>query len=711
MLKLILYEWKKLWKNASVLKILLLFWVLSGVIFQGELNQDKEAHQTYLEFHKATDNMTEKDAENWLLEQQEKGNTGYGEYKALLYLEDEISAIKDYDTYRESIQNRYQQSQNISVFAKDEKENQYMERIAKKYKELEVKAPMKRQPYQGLLKVLDFYVQYILAIVLLIYLVSVVFIQEQRNGKADFVRTMLKGKNPLFCAKACTVYGTLLIYLFGTFFIHLALAFGTYGMISMDAAIQSVPGFYAVPYAWSIGMYIIAYGAMQGLAAFLLAAIAVFLARWSVSEVKTAFGIMLVMGGSLFCQNTMTGEGFEAIFRIWNIWGAFTGKSIIRNYEILRFENILVEQSLGIPLCIIVAVFFLIIGGIHCPKEREKKYYRKEKRKRYPHGLFYYEMKKLWIYQGGIILFAACMCIQAMTVYRYKTYVGTDEFYYQKYIDEFGNRITAETDEKIAAEKMRLEHLEEELSQTEDFVKSYKFTQDLECVGGFQKYVERTENLLAENKKPILLKDKQYELLFGNTEVSQMMVILLCVSFAFLIPSVYQKEKETGMEVLQNTSRFGRGKLWRLKIETVLLYCIPFVLFSGAMVFVKEKKTYALEWMSPIGCLSQYWEKDTSIPVWIAFVVGIILQCIVTAVVVIFLSACAKRVRNQHMLTGMILGVLAVPVILSSYVPVRALNWAHHLFFVFTADLKIVVVICFILGTVVFLMTRRERKI
>ena len=73
MLKLILYEWKKLWKNASVLKILLLFWVLSGVIFQGELNQDKEAHQTYLEFHKATDNMTEKEAENWLLEQQEKG--------------------------------------------------------------------------------------------------------------------------------------------------------------------------------------------------------------------------------------------------------------------------------------------------------------------------------------------------------------------------------------------------------------------------------------------------------------------------------------------------------------------------------------------------------------------------------------------------------------------------------------------------------------
>ena len=710
MLKLILFEWKKLWKNASVLKIVLLFWVLSGVIFQGELNQDKEAHQTYLEFHKATDNMTEKEAGNWLLEQQKKENTGYGEYKALLYLEDEISAIKDYDTYRESIQNRYQQNQNISVFAKDEEENQYMERIAKKYEKLEIEAPMKRQPYQGLLKVLDFYVQYIFAIVLLIYLVSVVFIQEQRSGKADFARTMFKGKKPLFYVKVCTVYGTLLIYLFGTFFIHIVLASGVYGFISIDAAIQSVPGFYAVPYAWSIGTYVIAYGILQGVAAFFFTAFAIFLARWSVSEVKTAAGLAIVIGWSVFCQNIMNGDGIEAVFRIWNVWGTFTGKSIIRNYEILRFGNVLIEQSLGIPLCIIIAVFLLVMGGIHCPKAREKKHCRKGKKKGYPHGLFYYEMKKLWIYQGGIFLFATCMCIQAMTVYQYKTYVGTDEFYYQKYIDEFGNRITAETDEKIAAEKMRLEHLEEELSQTDDFVKSYKLTQDLECVGGFQKYVERTENILAENKKPILLKDKQYELLFGNTEVSQMMVILQCVSFAFLIPSVYQKEKETGMEVLQNTSRFGRGKLWHLKIETVFLYCIPFVLFSGAMVFVKEKKTYDLEWMSPIGCLSQYWGKDTSIPVWIAFVVGIILQCIVTAVVVIFLSACAKRVRNQHMLTGMILGVLAVPAFLSSYVPVRALNWGHHLFFVFTADFKTIVAVCFILGIVTYLMIRRERK-
>lgn len=708
MVKLILYEWKKLWKNASVLKIVLLFLFLSGLVFQGELNQDREAHQAYLEFHKVTDHMNQKEAEEWLLGEQEKEHSEYGAYMALLYLEDEIEAVNDYDAYRESIQNRYQQSQSISVFAKDEGQNQYMRRIAQKYKELEIKAPMKLQPYQGLLKVFGFYVQYILAIVLLIYLVSVVFIQEQRNGKMDFAHTMFRGGSSLFCAKVCTVYGALIIYLNAAFLIHMALATRMYGFISMDAAIQSVPGFYSVPYAWNIGTYIIVYGVLQGLAAFFLTVVAICLSRWSVSEVKTAAGLTVVMGWSVFSQSIMNGEGIEAVFRIWNVWGAFVDKSIIKNYEVLRFGNILVEQNLGIPICIAATFFILILGGRHCPAEREKKHYRKEKKGKRTHGLFYYEMKKLWIYQGGILLFAACICIQAITIYQYKTYIGTDEFYYQRYIDKFGSRITAETDNKIAEEKIRLERLEEELYQTEDFAKSYKLTQELECLGGFQKYVERTNALLENEKAPVLLKDRQYEVLFGNTRVSQMMVILLCISFAFLIPGVYQKEKETGMEVLQNTSCFGGRKLWRFKIGTVLLYCVPFVLFCAAMIFVKEKKLYDLEWLAPVGCLPQYWGNQTEISVGFTFVTGVIIQCIVAAVVVIFLSACAKRARNQHMLTGIILGVMAVPVILSSYVPVAGLSWVYRMLFVFTADFKIEAAICFILVIVAYLMTRKE---
>ncbi|WP_461813208.1 hypothetical protein [Faecalimonas sp.] len=708
MVKLILYEWEKLWKNASVLKIVFLFLVLSGIVFQGELNRDKEEHQPYLEFHKAMDNMTEEEAIHYL--RKEKERSGYEQYKAISYLEDEISTINGYEAYRKSIQTRYKQNQSISVFSKNKEQNQYMERIAKKYENLKIKAPMKRQPYQGFLKVVDFYVHYILAIVLLIYLVSVVFIQEQRNGKADFARTMFRGDKSLFIAKSCTVYGALLLYLLGTFLIHIGLAGREYGFISIDAAIQSVPGFYSVPYAWNIGTYVIAYIGLQGLAAFLLVAIAIFLARWSTSELKTTLGLTIIMGWSVFSQNTMNGEGIESFFRIWNIWGSFTGESILKNYEILKIGNIFIEQSLWIPICIILSIFLLLVSGKHCPKERKKTYFRKEKRKKNPHGLFYYEMKKMWIYQGGIFLFVACMGIQAITIYQYKTYIGTDEVYYQKYIDEFGNRITTETENKIAAEKIRLKNLENELNQTEDPIKMDNLTQQLECVGGFHKYVERIENLLEDEKTQLILKDRQYDLLFENTVVSRMMIILLCVSFAFLIPVIYQKEKETGMEVLQDTSWTGGKKIWRLKIGIVLLYSIPFILCSEGMVVAKENYMYDLEWFAPVGCLPQYWENHGKTSIGVAFLIGFIIQCIVVSIIVMFLSACAKKVRNQHMLTGIILGLTVVPVILSSHVPVAVLSWGYNLIFVFTAQFKIVIAGCGILGIVTYLIRRKENR-
>ena len=106
--------------------------------------------------------------------------------------------------------------------------------------------------------------------------------------------------------------------------------------------------------------------------------------------------------------------------------------------------------------------------------------------------------------------------------------------------------------------------------------------------------------------------------------------------------------------------------------------------------------------------MPQYWGNQTEISVGLTFVAGVIIQCIVAAVVVIFLSACAKRARNQHMLTGIILGVMAVPVILSSYVPVAGLSWVYNMLFVFTADFKIEAAICFVLVIVAYLMTRKE---
>lgn len=121
-------------------------------------------------------------------------------------------------------------------------------------------------------------------------------------------------------------------------------------------------------------------------------------------------------------------------------------------------------------------------------------------------------------------------------------------------------------------EEERLQKVEEELATTQDSVKSMRLSYELERRGGFAKYTDRINALREDGREKILLKDAQYRLLFENTEVSRIFVILLCTSFAFLIPAVFHKEKDTRVEILQKTSVSGEKRLWLAKIGSLLIY-------------------------------------------------------------------------------------------------------------------------------------------
>ena len=69
-----------------------------------------------------------------------------------------MDSVTGYEDYRQSIQNRYTQSQKISVFQGTASgQNQYMQRIAERYKKLTLHFPLTLQPYQGIRKLMEFY--------------------------------------------------------------------------------------------------------------------------------------------------------------------------------------------------------------------------------------------------------------------------------------------------------------------------------------------------------------------------------------------------------------------------------------------------------------------------------------------------------------------------------------------------------------------------
>lgn len=689
-MKLVLYEWKKLWKNASVLKIVLFFVILSGVVFWGEIAKDREWTPAYLQMHAVLDEMDIEDAKKWIVEEKERRSTQEDtEFdrafsRASEYVEKELEALGEYEAYREAIQNRYEQNQSISIFA-DEAKDVYMGKIASKYEQLSIQAPMKLKPYAGVQKVLESYVGDVLAIVLLLYLVSVVFIQEEKSGKTDFACTMVRGNRALFFAKAATVYGSMLMYLIGIFLLNMALANIVYGEISFSMAVQSVPEFYAVPYAWTIGQYLLVAVCMKGMAAVVLTALTVFLAKWRSSEIQVSFLLIFFLGISMWAGNSFVGDGMASVFRIWNVWSLLRGMAFIRSYELIRILGGSFQATWGIPVLLTVSGACLFFAGFHSWKERKRRAVGWKRREKKPHNIFFYEMKKLWIHQGAIVLFLVCILVQISVVFRYENRIDQDEFYYQKYIDTFGGRITDETDAKVANEEERLQKVEEELVLAQDSANSMRLSYELERRGGFAKYTDRINALREDGREKILLKDAQYRLLFENTEVSRMFVILLCTSFAFLIPAVFHKEKDTKVEMLQKTSVSGGKRLWLAKIGSLLIYSSAFWIAALIFTFFKVSQTYEIQWSAPLECLGIYWNSKITCSVLTAWIVGVLLQCVIMTVMVILLSACAERVKNQYVMTGILLGGSVVPTVLAPYSTVGILQWVHDFFFVFSA--------------------------
>ena len=130
-MNIFLYEWKKVWKNGAVLKVVLLFLMLSAAIFWADTAMDSEIRTAYLDCHKTLDSLPADEAADLLNAFTLTDETDYIKGHALELIHSEMDSVTGYEDYRQSIQNRYTQSQKISVFQGTASgQNQYMQRIA-----------------------------------------------------------------------------------------------------------------------------------------------------------------------------------------------------------------------------------------------------------------------------------------------------------------------------------------------------------------------------------------------------------------------------------------------------------------------------------------------------------------------------------------------------------------------------------------------------
>lgn len=717
-MKLMSFEWKKLWKNGSFLKVLILFLAISSIIFWSEINKNKQWLNDYKELHTTIDSMSISDAKEYVkgekeIIKQSHDISSFAKRKALEYIESEINAIESYEEYRKSINEKYEENQDISIFAGENNiQNEYMKKQVEKYDKLHLTSPMKLQKTMSVQALFDFYAGDILGVVLLIYLVSVVFLQEDKSGKSDFANTMVKGKVPLFLSKCITVFFSISIFTVLVFLINLIISSVFVGEILYSYAIQSIPNYYTVPYDLNIWQYMVLSLLFKMLAYFILFSIAVIVTKVLCSQIITALTVGVIVVISIWFREILLGQGIQDILKHINVWAFLRGKTIINNYDLIRFNTFTVEIYLGIIVCILfsLALFVLTLKVKRTEKLLSFKVQRKIKRK--PHTLLFYEMKKMWIYQYGIFVFILFIIVQGIVVSNYEKRTTTTEYYYQRYINQIGHTITEDTDSKISTEQKRLEDIQNRLAVEEDKYKQMALSKQLESKDGFDMYAQRINYIRQENKPQYILNDVTYNILFEFTDVSKMMVILMCLSLGFVVPSVFYKERDVGIDTLQKTMINGSKKVWNFKLFTLLSYIIVMNIVFAIFSLYKISKDSTAILKAPVNCLLRYWSFNIDIPIYVFFILGVIVQCIVLSVLVTIISFLSRKIKNQYALTGSILVLTIVPTVLAEYVYyIGWLKIVHDIIYFFSSYINVFLILFAVLLLISLFAYRKGSKI
>ncbi len=119
----------------------------------------------------------------------------------------------------------------------------------------------------------------------------------------------------------------------------------------MTAAIQSIPGYHAVPYDWNILTYFCIFLLLKSFAFFILTSLAVFWLAALILKWQFLFFLLAgFIGFSFLLSDRFQGNDSNSVLRLWNIWTLLQGKSFIRSYDLIRFHGLLVEAYWGILL-------------------------------------------------------------------------------------------------------------------------------------------------------------------------------------------------------------------------------------------------------------------------------------------------------------------------------------------------------------------------
>lgn len=281
-------------------------------------------------------------------------------------------------------------------------------------------------------------------------------------------------------------------------------------------------------------------------------------------------------------------------------------------------------------------------------KEKYKYPFYRKKENRLK-GIVYLEWKKILLPQYSFIIVIIVCFIQIIFANSFYARIGTAEKIYQNYLLELQGPYTKEKHEMV--QKLYLE-----MSENAEYYQSVQ----LEAV---EKLIELSDYLEAKSEitEVSYVYESGYEVLMGLREIGyRYQPLTIVISIILILSGVFSIEKESGMELLCNTTQGTKNMLRRkLKIAFWITFFLFVINWLPEVIFTIKNFPITEPFTSAISI-----QKLKNAPAWLSLAGVIVLvvcirflEMLAVAGMVLFYSYHSKTYLNTTVKSMLTLGI------------------------------------------------------
>ena len=422
-------------------------------------------------------------------------------------------------------------------------------------------------------------------IVAIVLVVLLLFAEEKNKGLSLLVRCTKKGRSGLLLERVGILAVTSLLASFLVTAVCMLLSRGLCGEVVLSRPLQSVPEFSLCAFPITVGEYLLLTILLKAMAAFCAGVFILLLLVWF-----EAIPAILAGSGMLFAEyllyTLILGSDRLSGVKLANVIALLRTEIFFKNYyNINLFGHAVGFLTFSVIVISVVAVIMIILATIFSAKCTETclrfglinriKVWCSLHAPNLP--LFFWELRKVFFSQRGILVLAAVLYFAASSglEYRYYSYVDNErEYYYEKYAGVI-------TQEKLTQMQEDYDEIIDLYMQAADEIK-YLMANDPEneriltlmqtCydlsgkAAAVEEIIENATEALAYTERTgvetQLVKPDAYERLLvtdaGTTDKNSMFLLLGIIG---IFSGIMAREKECNMTLWLQTLFKGRRAL------------------------------------------------------------------------------------------------------------------------------------------------------